>query len=292
MAELPGIANWALLGLKRLRAAGGKFTIGDGHRRLASQYTADTSPIMAWVRSDMVVHRRADPGDLPAECLTNEAVSIAKPDAYDLYVEWCDTHDIEPASVRWFGRDLKTLIPKIREGRETSVDGFRPMVYRGIGVRTQCTKVDDDTKISGCAANNQPIKSPNNDKSMSLSGQSGHLDCFVQLLNKNINDKDMDKDVDRVKVVINKGNDMTDLTALPNNDSRGKKLNEKEAFRIAMNLRQTFKNGFVIQPVVNDLSKWRVGKEVHGKTSWLDQTGTEEWARSEVRRRMDLIASK
>ncbi len=65
------------------------------------------------------VHHRADPGDLPPECLTNENVSIGKTDAYDLYVEWCDANDVEPASVRWFGRDLKTLIPKIKEGRET-----------------------------------------------------------------------------------------------------------------------------------------------------------------------------
>ncbi|MHB1423097.1 MAG: hypothetical protein ACYC3I_07875 [Gemmataceae bacterium] len=95
LAELPGIANWALAGLKRLRAAGGRFTLGAGHKRLASQYAADTSPIMAWVRSEMVVHRRADPGDLPPECLTRENVSIAKSDAYDLYCAWCERHDIE-----------------------------------------------------------------------------------------------------------------------------------------------------------------------------------------------------
>ena len=104
LAELPGIANWALAGLKRLRAAVGKFTLGEGHKRLASQYAADTSPIMAWVRSEMVVHRRADPGDLPPECLTRENVSIGKSDAYDLYVAWCENHDIEPTRPAWFGR--------------------------------------------------------------------------------------------------------------------------------------------------------------------------------------------
>ena len=252
----------------------------------------NTSPIMAWVRSEMVVHRRADPGDLPTECLTNETVSIGKTDAYDNYVDWCDEHDIEPTSVRWFGRDLKTLIPKIKEGRETSADGFRPMVYRGMGVRTRRTEVDNgaDAEKLVISTNNQPITSPNSVESMSLSGQSYHLDCFTQLFNKIDNDKD--NEIGNDKVVINKENDLTDLTALPHNDSGGKKRSEKEALRVAMNLRQTYKNGFVIQPVVNDLSKWRVGKEVHGKTSWLDQTGTEEWAKSEVRRRSALIASK
>ena len=139
LRELPGIANWALAGLKRLRAAGGRFTLGDGHKRLASQYAADTSPIMAWVRSEMVVHRRADPGDLPPECLTRENVSIGKSDAYDLYVVWCEGHDIEPTRPAWFGRDLKTLIPKLQEGRDTRADGSRVHVYRGIGVRPSRT---------------------------------------------------------------------------------------------------------------------------------------------------------
>ncbi len=285
LAELPGIANWALLGLKRLRAAGGKFTIGDGHKRLANQYAADTSPIMAWVRSEMVVHRRADPGDLPQECLTNESVSIGKTDAYDIYVDWCDAHDIEPASVRWFGRDLKTLIPKIKEGRETSCDGLRPMMYRGLGVRTCRTTDDDDTKTSGCTINNQPILSPNDVDSVSLSGQSGHLDCFAQLFNKKDNEKENDI------VIENNENDLTDLTAQPNDDSDAEKLSEKEARRIAMNLRYSFKNGYVAQPLPNNLSIWMVGKEVRGKTRWLDQTGTKEWAMGEVRRRSIKPAS-
>ena len=284
LAELPGIANWALMGLKRLRAAGGKFTIGDGHKRLANQYAADTSPIMAWVRSEMVVNRRADPGDLPPECLTNESVSIGKTDAYDHYVEWCDAHDIEPASVRWFGRDLKTLIPKIKEGRETSSDGFRPMMYRGLGVRTCRITDDDDTKTSGCTTN-QPIPSPNGVESMSLSGQSGHLDCFVQLCDKK------NKGIENDKVIANKENAMTALTLQPNDDSDAEKLSEREALRIAMNLRYSFRNGYVAQPLPNDLSIWMVGKEVRGKTRWLDQTGTKEWAMGEVRRRSIQSAS-
>ncbi len=132
LAELPGIANWALAGLKRLRAAGGKFTLGAGHKRLAAQYAADTSPIMAWVRSEMVVHRRADPGDLPPECLTRENVSIGKSDAYDSVLRWCESHDVEPTRPAWFGRDLKTLVPKLQEGRDTRADGSRVHAYRGI----------------------------------------------------------------------------------------------------------------------------------------------------------------
>ena len=314
VAELPGIANWALAGLKRLRAAGGKFTAGEGHKRLASQYAADTSPIMAWIRSEMVVHRRADPGDLPPECLTGENVSIGKTDAYDSYCEWCDCHDVEPASVRWFGRDLKTLIPKIKEGRETASDGFRPMIYRGIGVRTRRSEDDDDTKISGCTTNNSPVPLQIGAAVLSLSGQSGHLDCFVQLFDERDNETGNDKVVENIE------NDLTDLTqppdddsgggigvrtsctsdndpakvlsctadnflAPPTNDSKGEKLTDRKARRIAMNLRHNYRNGYVLQPTPNDLSIWRVGKEVGGATRWLEQSGTREWAVAEVKRR-------
>jgi putative DNA primase/helicase len=185
LAELPGIANWALAGLKRLRTAVGKFTLGDGHKRLASQYAADTSPIMAWVRSEMAVHRRADPGDLPPECLTRENVSIAKSDAFDLYVEWCESHDIEPTRPAWFGRDLKTLIPKLQEGRDTKPDGARVHVYRGIGIRP-ANSPNDKQGIHSDITTLQTVPTPpqNGIAVLSLSGQSGHLDCFVQLLNK------------------------------------------------------------------------------------------------------------
>ena len=335
LKELPGIANWALAGLKRLRAAGGKFTLGDGHKRLASQYAADTSPIMAWVRSEMVVHRRADPGDLPPECLTAESVSIGKTDAYERYVEWCEGHDVEPTSIRWFGRDLKTLIPKLQEGRETGSEGFRQHVYRGLGVRKQRTPDDDETKKSECTADNNPSPSQNGVAALSLSGQSGHLDCFSQLLiekdkgirnekvvenNENdrtdrtpppshdqngnvepslpghpghldcfvqlLNEKENDKG--KVKVVENNENAMTALTGPLNDDSEGERgPSLREARRISQNLRQEYRNGYVVQPDPNDLANWRVGKDVGGEIRWLDQHGTREWAVEEVKRRLE-----
>jgi putative DNA primase/helicase len=281
LAELPGIANWALAGLKRLRAAGGKFTLGAGHKRLASQYAADTSPIMAWVRSEMVVHRRADPGDLPPECLTSASVSIGKTDAYELYVEWCESHDIEPTRPAWFGRDLKTLIPKLQEGRDTKADGSRPMVYRGIGVRASQTPDEDQTKMSDCKADNNHAVSQNGVAVLSQSGQSGHLDCFVQLFDKK------DKGIRNEKVVVNKENAMTALTGRPNDDSGVEKLSEREARRISMNLRLNYRNGYVVQPNPKNLSNWMVGKDVGGTTRWLERSGTREWAVGEVQRRLE-----
>lgn len=364
LAELPGIANWALAGLRRLRAAGGRFTLGEGHKRLAGQYAADTSPIMAWVRSEMVVHRRADPGDLPPECLTRENVSIAKSDAYDLYCDWCESHDVEPTRPAWFGRDLKTLVPKLQEGREGNA---RVYVYKGIGIRQSSTpdpekhgrgdtcerdnqnipeptrqmavtgiapghpghldcfsqlfsekdrgirkeKVvennenaqdaqaerlkDDKPDIeSDCKADNIPTPSQNGAAVLSLSGQSGHLDCFAQLLKK------VEMDKEKEKVVKNNDNALTALTRPPTDDSEGKKgveqggynllrkdsIPSRESRRLSRNMRLDFPNEYVAQPDPSDFSIWRVGKDVDGTVRWLDQTGTREWAHGEVQRRL------
>lgn len=280
LKELPGIANWALAGLKKLRAAGGKFTLGDGHKRLASQYAADTSPIMAWVRSEMVVHRRADPGDLPPECLTSASVSIGKMDAYDSYCDWCDAHDIEPTRQAWFGRDLKTLIPKLQEGR----DANRTYIYRGLGVRPVRSS-DDQPFGNGCTTHRNVSLSQSGRAELPCPGHPGHLDCFDQLLNEK------DKGIRNEKVVENMGNAQDAQAAQPHDDSGDKKRSEKEALRVAMSLRHSFRNGYVVQPLPSDLSIWMIGKEVHGKTRWLDQTGTREWAMGEVKKRSVQPAS-
>jgi P4 family phage/plasmid primase-like protien len=286
LKELPGIANWALAGLKRLRAAVGRFTLGDGHKRLASQYAADTSPIMAWVRSEMVVHCRADPGDLPPECLTRESVSIGKSDAYDLYCAWCESHDIEPTRPAWFGRDLKTLIPKLQEGRDTKPDGARVHVYRGIGIRPT-NSVDHKPGIeSECTALQTALTpSQNGVAELSLSGQSGqsgHLDCFLQLLNK------IDNDKEKEKVVENNENARTARTQPPSHDSEGEKRADslREARRLSHSLRLEYCNGYVVQPDTKNLSIWRVGKDVGGAVRWLEQHGSREWAVGEVERRL------
>src|SRR6185312_10452163 len=107
----------------------------------------------------------------------------------------------------WFGRDLKTLIPKLQEGRDTEPDGSRPMVYRGIGVRPTNLPDHKPGFESEYTANNLTANaltpSQNGAAVLSLSGQSGHLDCFVQLL------KEKDKDKEKEKVVENNENALT-----------------------------------------------------------------------------------
>jgi len=137
LKELPGIAVWALAGLKRLREQQ-RFTVGESHHRVFDEYTQDTSPILAWLRSQMLVHRAIDPGDLPADCLTSEKQFVGRQDAHDAFCSWCDENDLPQKSIQWFGSELKTILPKLNPNpsdKEKFPDGSRRRVYYGIGLR-------------------------------------------------------------------------------------------------------------------------------------------------------------
>ena len=60
-AELPGIANRALEGLRRLRTNGGKFTIGAKGRAAALEIAASQSPALRFANARLVV--TGDPND-------------------------------------------------------------------------------------------------------------------------------------------------------------------------------------------------------------------------------------
>jgi P4 family phage/plasmid primase-like protien len=59
-AELPGIANWALEGLRRLRANGGRFTIGKKGEAAARSLAESQSPALRFVKEHLVVSENRD----------------------------------------------------------------------------------------------------------------------------------------------------------------------------------------------------------------------------------------
>jgi P4 family phage/plasmid primase-like protien len=93
-AELPGIANWALVGLDRLRANGGKFTIGERGRQVAREAAKSQSPALRFASYALQI--TGDPADF---------VKLA--DVHQHYKHWVsEIEDLQGGEVR--GRnDLK-----------------------------------------------------------------------------------------------------------------------------------------------------------------------------------------
>jgi P4 family phage/plasmid primase-like protien len=86
-AELPGIANRALAGLRRLRANGGKFTVGAKGRAAARELAESQSPALRFAKSRLVVT-----GDL------NDRVSL--PDVFNAYQDWAFAEGLGGREIR------------------------------------------------------------------------------------------------------------------------------------------------------------------------------------------------
>ena len=98
MTELPGIVNWALEGLDRLRKRG-YFVIPEASRDAARQLESLASPAGAFVPD------WCEPGsDKKHNCAS----------LYKAYCRWCDVEGHHAESHVVFGRDLNAVLPHLR----------------------------------------------------------------------------------------------------------------------------------------------------------------------------------
>jgi putative DNA primase/helicase len=120
--ELPGITNWALAGLRRLREKGRLETPESG-RHLLEQFVRQNSPVLGFVTDWCVL------GD-DAEATTS--------DVQDAWWLWCEENGHHGGSVEYLGTQLLAIGPRIRKVRRTEAAGggkpARRMHYEGIGL--------------------------------------------------------------------------------------------------------------------------------------------------------------
>ena len=121
LAELPGILNWALDGLDRLRDRG-HFTMPDSSRELVDEMEDLSSPTAAFVRD---------------RCVVDDAAQVAADQLFDAWRDWCRQQGrSHPGTVQTFGRDLRAAIPGITTTRPRASMGPRRRYYQGIGLGT------------------------------------------------------------------------------------------------------------------------------------------------------------
>jgi putative DNA primase/helicase len=116
-AELPGILNFALRGLHRLRT-NGVFTATCKATELLSSYRRMTAPTAAFVED---------------RCTIGADSRVACADLYGAWKEWCSANGHEPGAMATFGEHLRAATPGIRKIR--SGTGVRVNCYQGIGLR-------------------------------------------------------------------------------------------------------------------------------------------------------------
>lgn len=119
VAELPGILNWALDGLDRLRAHG--LIQPKSAQELVNQLEALASPIKAFISERCIV----EPGAW-VECSV----------LFDEWCRWCrDQHRGHEGTVQMFGRNLGAAVAGVRIARPRIL-GEQRRVYQGIRLRT------------------------------------------------------------------------------------------------------------------------------------------------------------
>lgn len=118
MQELPGILNWALNGLTRLRSRG-QFRQPAAALALVQELEDLTSPVGAFLRES---------------CVVAPSAQVSCGQLFQIWRIWCHAHGREhPGTEATFGRDLRAVLPDLQVV-QPRVDGRQRRFYRGIGL--------------------------------------------------------------------------------------------------------------------------------------------------------------
>lgn len=141
LAELPGIANWALEGLDRLHANKGKFTLGKYHQKYAKENSLLSSPVKTWLIARCLVSKEVSSGDLPESCLVDDDGTM-KESFHHLWSDFNTWYTAETSSSEMteyhFRKSFLNMLPKIdpkHKTRVTAPDGNRHNGWNGIRLK-------------------------------------------------------------------------------------------------------------------------------------------------------------
>lgn len=116
--ELPGIFNWAVAGLWRLRQQH-RFTRSKLCEEALDEYRSETNPARSFLLDT---------------CIASTLCEIPTAELYWQYKQWCDANGYRALGERIFGKEVKRAFPKIEKSR-TQKNHERSYSYFGIGYR-------------------------------------------------------------------------------------------------------------------------------------------------------------
>jgi P4 family phage/plasmid primase-like protien len=119
--EPPGILNWALVGLHRLRANKGAFTVPQSCREAVEKLRADSNPARRFLLDRY-------------ECDPTAGWQAAKDEVYQDYRVWCGANGHHPLAEIGFGREVMRTFKNGVKADKSSPDGSgrRHPVYKGL----------------------------------------------------------------------------------------------------------------------------------------------------------------
>lgn len=115
-AEMPGILNWALEGLARLKR-NGRITEPASSREAITTMRDTASPTSAFVRE---------------RCTTGAACSVPVDALWAVWRDWAEDNGVRPGTKQVFGRNLLSVIPQLNRTRPRDAYGRQVATYNGI----------------------------------------------------------------------------------------------------------------------------------------------------------------
>jgi len=115
LAELPGIFNWALAGLRKL-CARGRFPIPSASQRELAEYCLDCDP----ARQFLTEHYQESSYGV-----------IATDEVYNHYLQWCQAHGYQPLNSSNFGKTIKSVFTRV-EKRNLGSANKRSRFFTGL----------------------------------------------------------------------------------------------------------------------------------------------------------------
>lgn len=114
--EMPGVLNWALEGLRRLRSQG-RFSKSSVCEQALSEYRMESNP----ARQFLIDRYREHPN---GELVTTEV--------YGKYVNWCESSGYRPLASNTFGKEILRAFPGAKKAKVRNFENHRCEGYIGV----------------------------------------------------------------------------------------------------------------------------------------------------------------
>jgi putative DNA primase/helicase len=123
--ELPGILNWAIEGLRRLRARG-HFVLPPSSLDVLNKLKRKAAPVLNFIDD---------------ECELGTDCSGDRDQIFEAYKSWCEDNNHRAMSKSAFVSAMEDANPDIKCRRPAGEDGARPFVFFGVKLRGAPAKV-------------------------------------------------------------------------------------------------------------------------------------------------------
>ena len=135
LQELPGIALWALRGLKSLNDQG-YFTVPEESKQITRRVRREGSPILAFLQDCCEVSRSIDTGNLVGVSVVDGPRSIQSQTLRDAIAVWGLDNDITPCFDLMI-KNLNSVLPKLGEPKSRREGNLRYRLYDGISLTSE-----------------------------------------------------------------------------------------------------------------------------------------------------------